>query len=148
MTNAPQLPSYFLSPLRHFCFSCGELGHILNIYSPPPSKLPKVLPKPLEPSGKSGLDRVTVHHPGKSEAKFLSSYTSPNIKSGCHQNMLGWTTSPVCGSFQNGRHRNMRNHVLGHNFSSRTARVTIFVSIPMLLGMENPMGPQKNVFVF
>ena len=37
---------------------------------------------------------------------------------------------------QNGRHW---NHIFGHNFG--IAKVTIFMSIPMVLGMRNAMVP-------
>ena len=44
----------------------------------------------------------------------------------------------------------MRNHVLGHNFGSRTARVTISDNFGVnihVLGMWNPMMLTKKLYV-
>ena len=50
----------------------------------------------------------------------------------------------VLWHIQNGRHR---NHIFGHNLASSKARVTILMSIPMFLGMRNPIVPIQNVYV-
>ena len=47
---------------------------------------------------------------------------------------------------ENGRQREIQNHGFGHNLSSNTVSVTILVSIPMFLGMRNPMVPIKYAY--
>ena len=50
----------------------------------------------------------------------------------------------VLWHIQDGRHR---NHIFDHNLGSSTARVTILMSIPMFLGIRNPIVPILNVYI-
>ena len=76
---------------------------------------------------------------------FIVHWTSPDIKSRCHQKKLGWTT--CFGPFSKWPPSKSGNHLLCHNLSSKAVRVTKLVSMYMLLGVRNPILPIKNVSV-
>ena len=76
---------------------------------------------------------------------FIVHWTSPDIKSRCHQKKLGWTT--CFGPFSKWPPSKSGNHLLCHNLSSKAVRVTKLVSMYMFLGVMSPILPIKNVSV-
>ena len=42
----------------------------------------------------------------------------------------------------------VKNHVFGHNWTSRADRDVFLISVPMFLGTRNPLVPTKSIYVY